>query len=190
MPNGRRNHHGLTLLEALVVLAIVAIFSRFAVFATSDWIARQRAAATMHTVQTAINFARQSAAGLNRRVIVCPVGPDGCGRRDTWHNGFLVFADRNGNARLDDDEPRLARLPGFRHGNVRWRSFRNRSYLAFTPRGVTDWQNGHFRYCPADGDMRWARQLVLNAAGRLYASRDADGDGVHEDAAGDPLTAC
>ena len=178
---------GYSLLEALIVLAIVAIFARFAVFETSEWLARHRAAAAMDSIRTAINFARQTAAGLNVRVIVCPAAAEGCGGRDAWHDGVMIFADENRNARRDDDERVLARLPGFRHGRVRWRSFRNRSYLVFTPRGITDWQNGHFRYCPDSGDVRRSRQLVLNAAGRVYPSRDGDGDGVHEDASGEPL---
>ena len=113
---------GYSLLEALVVLAIVAVFARFAVVETSAWMAGHRAAATMHTIQTAIIFARQSAAALNVRVIVGPAAADSCGGRDSWHNGVMVFPDRNRNARRDDNERVLARLPGFRHGSVRWRS--------------------------------------------------------------------
>ena len=65
MRHSRLTSSGLSLLEALVVLTIVAVFTRFAIFETSDWLARQRAATTMHMFQTAINFARQSAAALN-----------------------------------------------------------------------------------------------------------------------------
>ncbi len=187
MVSSDRTTTGVSLIEMLVVIGIVVLLTRFAIFDAGDWIKRQNADATMLALRSAINTARHAAVTLNHRVVVCPAAGEQCGRRDRWADGMLIFADLNRNRRRDADEPRVAALPGFDHGSVSWRSFRNRSYLVFTPRGLTDWQNGHFRYCPANGDLRWARQLVLNAAGRMYGSRDSDQDGIHEDAQGAPL---
>ncbi len=182
-----RNSAGISLIEMLVVLGIVVILTRYAVFDAGNWIKRHEADAAMFEMRSAINAARHAAITLNQRVIVCPAAGELCGPRDSWARGTLIFADPNRNRQRDDAEPLVAALPGFDHGSLIWRSFRNRSYLVFTPRGLTDWQNGHFRYCPGDGDLRWARQLVLNAAGRMYGSRDSDEDGIHEDARGEPL---
>ena len=108
-----------------------------------------------------------------------------CGRRNTWHNGALVFLDRNANGRFDGSDVLLRRIPRLGEGErFYWRSFRNRSYLMIRPSGLTDWQNGNLLYCPASGDPRFARQIVINAQGRVRHARDSDGDGIVEDAQG------
>ena len=108
-----------------------------------------------------------------------------CGRRNTWHNGALVFLDRNANGRFDGSDVLLRRIPRLGEGErFYWRSFRNRSYLMIRPSGLTDWQNGNLLYCPASGDPRFARQIVINAQARVRHARDSDGDGIVEDAQG------
>ena len=113
---------------------------------------------------------------------------DACGRRSDWHQGGWIFADANSNARIDEGERVYGALPPLRKGSsLRWRSFRNRGYLRFRANGLTDWQNGHFQYCPPGGDPRHARQVILNAQGRARLAPDTDGDGIAEDADGRPL---
>ena len=110
---------------------------------------------------------------------------ESCGRRNTWHNGALVFLDRNANGRFDGSDALLRRMPRLREGDrFYWRSFRNRSYLMIRPSGLTDWQNGNLLYCPESGDPRFARQIVINAQARVRHARDSDGDGIVEDAKG------
>jgi len=70
---------------------------------------------------------------------------------------------------------------------VYWRSFRNRSYLQINATGLTNWQNGHLLYCPANGDVHFARAVIINAQGRVRNAADSNGDGIVEDANGDPL---
>jgi type IV fimbrial biogenesis protein FimT len=82
----------------------------------------------------------------------------------------------------------LRGIPALPAGStVFWRSFRNRPYLVFQPTGLTDWQNGHFLFCPASGNARDARQVVLNPQGRLRQMTDRDGDGIVEDTSGRPV---
>ena len=57
-----------------------------------------------------------------------------------------------------------------------------------TGNGYTHFQNGNFVYCPADGDLRYARQLVINVQGRARTSQDVDHDGFVEDRLGRHLT--
>ncbi|MEC8059925.1 MAG: GspH/FimT family protein [Pseudomonadota bacterium] len=90
-----------------------------------------------------------------------------CGKRNQWQLGVLAFTDFNRNRRLDDNEHIVAQLPSFHTATIRWRSFRNRSYLRFTPEGLTDWQNGNFLFCDNQGAPELTRQITLNHAGRL-----------------------
>jgi type IV fimbrial biogenesis protein FimT len=180
---------GHTVLEMLVALGVAAILAGLALPAFQGFVERNRSVTVLNQIVGSLNSARHAAVMLRTTVTLCP-SPTGvdCGGRDTWHQGALMFADRNANGNLDTDETVLRRLPGLETGaRIYWRSFRNRSYLQMRPTGLTDWQNGNFLYCPADGDERYAREVIVNAQGRPRAAPDTDHDGTPEDANGQPL---
>jgi type IV fimbrial biogenesis protein FimT len=177
-----------TTIELLICLALSALLLRLAVPGFVDLLAGQRAVAASNAIIGVIALARSTAMRHQSVVVLCPDNENRCGRQRHWSTGALIFADANGNRQYDPEETLLGTLPAFDRGaSVIWRSFRNRSYLVFNPSGLTDWQNGHFQYCPANGDVRFARQIILNAAGRTRVAPDRDGDGIREDARGRPL---
>jgi type IV fimbrial biogenesis protein FimT len=180
---------GLTLVELLVTLVIVAIMLRLAAPAFRDLTAASRSSAALNHLIGAVALARSSAVTHYDTVTLCPGAERACLGRDQWHRGALVFLDRDGDGRLDGEDAVLRRLPSLdAGGRIYWRSFRNRSYLQFLPKGYTPWQNGHFLYCAASGNPKEARMLILNVQGRLRPARDSNGDGVVEDASGKPVS--
>ena len=182
------DNFGFTLAEMLVVVAMLAVLTHSALLYVPDWISRHQAQATIRVLQSAVNLARLAAVNKRVNIVVCPRNQQTCGARDTWHQGILIFEDHDNSRSFNHLDVPVAELPGFDHGHVVWRSFRNRRYLLFTPRGMTAWQNGHFRYCPSSQEAQFARQLTLNYAGRTYVSADRNNDGIHEDPYGEPLT--
>ena len=177
------SENGFSLIELMTVLAMVAVLSLFASLWSRDWVDNKQASSTVASFAAAVHLARQTAIVKNMPVTFCPRGVDGCGSRDTWHEGAIVFVDFNQNRRIDANDHLVKSIPSLKSGiRVYWRSFRNRSYLRFTATGLTDWQNGNFLICKTAAQH--ARQLILNSAGRMYFSRDSDGDGIHEDARG------
>lgn len=179
---------GLTLSELLAVLAVAAVLAGAAVPGLSPLITRAKADAAIEQMSRAIRFTRYQAITRRSTVSFCPARETLCGRRDSWHEGAMVFLDANADGDLDSGEEVLQRLPPIAGYRVRWRSFRNRKSLSMRPDGTTDWQPGNMVVCPTDGDTRHARQLIVNAQGRLRLSRDQDGDGVVEDARGRPVS--
>lgn len=179
---------GISLVEILITLVIAGVLLRIALPAFGDFIAGQRAVAAINGVIGSVQLARSRAVTGRTTVIFCPRREAICGSRSDWSNGGWIFADQNRNAELDENEPVIGSLPPMPAGaTLTWRAFRNRAYLRFLPTGLTDWQNGHFLYCPANADARFARVLILNAQGRVRVTRDTDGDGIAEDAGGSPL---
>lgn len=180
---------GFNLTELMVTLAVAGVLMGIAIPEFAVLAAGQRASARINSVAAAIHTARYLAVTHNRAMTLCSGHGPVCGGRDDWHEGMLIFADSDGNRRVDDGEYVGARLPGLIAGEtIVWRSFGSRSFLRFRSSGISDWQAGNFQYCPADRDPRFARQLILNAQGRTRHATDSDGDGIREDARGRPLT--
>ena len=176
---------GLTLVELLTTLAVAGILVTAASGGATHMMEQHRADAAVNQMIGAVRFARHAAVSHRAFVTLCPANRTRCGRRNTWHNGALVFLDRDANGRFDGSDVLLRRMPPLREGDrFYWRSFRNRSYLMIRPSGLTDWQNGNLLYCPQGEDPRFARQIVINAQARVRHARDSDGDGIVEDARG------
>lgn len=178
--------NGISLLELIVTLTITLVVTAAALPTFKSILDRSSLEADLRSFATLINHARHAAITLNRTVTVCPGQRTACFARNNWHRGAIVFVDENANRQPDPGENIVGGMAEL-NSHVRWRAFRNRSYLQFTPTGFTAWQNGHFLFCPTSGSDNLARQLVLNAAGRLYFSRDANADGFHEDVRGRAL---
>lgn len=192
MPDRAPPPRGVTLIELLVALALLTALFRLALPAFDELIARERATAALNRMLGLVQQARAAAVQENRALVLCAsdstLAEAPCAGRDDWHLGTLLFADRNRDGRFAPGERAVRRDSGWSgQARIRWRSFRNRSYLRFRPNGMTDWQNGSFTWCPASRDPGLAVQLVLNAGGRARKATDADGDGVAEDSQGRPL---
>jgi type IV fimbrial biogenesis protein FimT len=180
---------GFTLTELLASLAVMVTLTSLAAPEMVRLVSQQRSTAALTQLLGAVQLARSSAITRGTVVTLCPSesGRD-CAGRNQWHHGALVFVDEDRDGQRDAEDELLRALPGFAHGaRVYWRSFRNKRYLQLNALGMTNWQNGHFLYCPANRDPRFARQLILNAQARVRKAPDTDRDGVPEDANGDPL---
>ena len=175
----------MSMMELMTTLAVAAALAGAAAPGVANLVGRSQADAAIGQLRDGVQFARQLAVARRVTATLCPGSGTACGRRNSWHEGALVFLDDNGNGAREAGEAivsRLAPLPaGYR---VTWRSFRNRTSLSMLPTGLTDWQNGSMLLCPPDGDARQARLLVVNAQGRVRLARDGNGDGVVERANG------
>jgi type IV fimbrial biogenesis protein FimT len=174
--------------ELLAALAVAGVLFGLAIPGFSDFIAQQRTVAAVNQIVGAVNFARAAAITYRATTVLCPAEGTTCARRNEWHLGAMVFKDRNANGKREPSEPVVNQFPPLRSGErLFWRSFRNKSYLQFRSTGLTSWQNGSFQYCPAGSDPQFSKVIIINAQGRATKSRDANNDGLDEDASGQPL---
>ncbi len=180
---------GYSIFEALISLCVASILIGLALPKLGELVSRQRAVAAVNQIIGAVAATRHAAVKHRTTATLCPAEAGVCAGAHSWHLGAMIFKDANANGTREADELILAQLPRMRRGErVYWRSFRNKTYLQFSPNGWTDWQNGSFQYCPADADARISKAVIINAQGRAAVSRDTDGDGIDESAAGTPLS--
>jgi len=184
-----RRDCGYTLLEVVVVVAIVAILANLSVPGLGATVRTQQGETLLNELARQMAFARSSAVTHGQNVTLCrDNGAGQCGSH--WNSGVLVFVDNDSDGVLDAGEE-LLRQAGFRTvgtaATVKLRSFPNRQYVQFTPLGFTRGQSGSFTWCPPDGNTTMARQLIFTQTGRTRVARDSDGDGVREGADGTPL---
>ena len=176
---------GLTMIELLMTLGILAILLATAGPAFSRYLAETRARTAMAHMQTLFAYARFEAVHSAQAMTLCALDGDGrCSRVWGPEHTVSVFRDRNENRRLDGDEApkRSVRWP-LREGRLFWRASLAATHLTFDSGGAT-WQNGTLVYCPENRAARHARALVISQTGRSYLTRDRDGDGIREDRRG------
>jgi type IV fimbrial biogenesis protein FimT len=159
---------GFTLIEAMLAMLVAAVLLGLAVPAWSNASEAARAIEARAAMQDTLDQAMRHAALTGSEVVLCP-GTAAC--RDTWDwsAGWVSWADRDGDRRLDAGEAVLHReqaLPG----RVHLRSTRGRRRLVLHPHGgAAAGTNVTFTLCDGRGAAR-SVALVLAASGRL---RDA-----------------
>lgn len=149
--------HGLTLLEVLTAIAIVAVLAGLAVPALDRVVLNARRTAAMEALVRAAWFARIEALQRGRPVLLCASSD---GERCTadpgaWSDGWLV---------APADSPTLALRRGAGATDPRARLLANRSAFSFEPyeRRST---NGTLAWCDDRGAAA-ARAVVIAPTGR------------------------
>jgi type IV fimbrial biogenesis protein FimT len=161
---------GFTLIEALVVMALLALLLGLAVPGVSGWRARQQLQASAENFWNGLMLARSQALLHQQHVTMCAVSSAGvCDVSATWSSGWQVFLDGNRNGQREPAERLLlerAQVPGsvFITGN---------STVAHTigygADGRSEQLGGGFlagtvSVCSAGQAQGW--RLVINAVGR------------------------
>ena len=181
-------HKAYSLPELLFTLALLAILTAFAVPRFDQLLAEQRASTIINQLVLRIETARKQALLRGQTLTLCPAEGT-CLGRDDWIKGALLFVDQEADGRMAATDRLVRRFSPFdSSGEIEWRSFGNRAWIQFGPDGLTPSQSGRFTYCPADGNPRFARQIIVNASGRTRLASDQDGDGIRESSDGHPLS--
>lgn len=177
---------GVTLIELMSTLLILAILLGIGLPGMGRLLASNQAGSSMLQLRSLLGFARQSAITLHQEVTLCGTA-DGLSCAREWQgHPTLVFLDDNRNRKADAGERILLVSELTRDGRIRWAASGMRASLRFQPDGGVG-EFGNFTYCPRDNDLRHARQLIVAMTGRPRPAIDADGDGIAEDADGNPL---
>jgi type IV fimbrial biogenesis protein FimT len=161
---------GITLIETMLALALVAILLAAAAPAFGTLIARTESDVSRGTLVTALETARILAVSRSRHVVVCPsVDQQYCGRTSEWQHGWIVFSDTNHDGARDTEEPILSVTQAHSSG-VAILSGAGRKRIDFRPDGSSPGSNVTFTICDARGAAE-AQAIVINNTGRLRTGK-------------------
>lgn len=161
---------GFTLVEALVVLAVLAVLLGLAVPGLTGLRERQQLQAQAEDFWNSLMLARAQALLHQQHTTVCAASASGvCDAAAGWHAGWLVFVDGNRNGRREANElllqqrrsaPAVVRIVG--NSTVS-------HMVGYSAEGRSEsltgaFQAGTVRFCAPGQSEGW--QVVLNAIGR------------------------
>ena len=164
------HHRGFTLLEALVVLALLGVLLALAAPGMSDLRQKHKMQSQAEQLQAALLLARSEALRRQQRVSLCARATDGtCDANGQWQQGWLVFVDANDNGLHDSGEVVIevhAPVPQVVQLGV---TNTVKAYFSYGAEGRSMSTNGAFmagtwRFCQASTLVGW--QVVSNALGK------------------------
>ena len=106
---GKMHAEGVTLIELMVAIAVMAIVITLGIPAFADFLAANRMSAAANDVVSALHLARSEALKRQATVTMCASedpaadNPD-CSAAATPASGWLIFSDDNANAAVDGGE--------------------------------------------------------------------------------------
>lgn len=167
-------HRGFTLLEALVVLALLALLLTLALPHLKRTQHRHQMQSQAEQLQSSLMLARSEALRRQQRVTLCvrasePLASEHCAMAGSWSQGWVVFVDANGNARREATEAVVLLhepLPAFLtlQGNATVDR-----YVSYGPSGRSQSTTGAFQagtltLCATGQSHVW--RVVINAVGK------------------------
>lgn len=170
------NSKGFSLVELMVVLAVAGIGLSIIVPNFSANIKHSRLTSSVNELLSAVHVARSEASKRGVPVVICRTSDNSastptCGTGQSWRDGWIVYADDNGNGAFDNNEDVIQR------GNTQPDSIFVKSHadiantITYLPNGFADLPlgNGNQRlilYCDGQGSDNYTRALVITNTGR------------------------
>jgi type IV fimbrial biogenesis protein FimT len=172
MPTLPRPAAGLTLLELLIAVALVAVLAAVAVPRFVAAREAVHASAAHQALLASLMAASAHAASTGAHVVLCPGDAAGCRSTHDWSGGWIVFADIDDDRVRDPGDTLVSRTPAL-GARARLRSTVGRTRIVFQPDGAAAGSNVTFTLCDGRGTAR-AQSLVMNNAGGLRAAPASD----------------
>lgn len=163
---------GFTLIEALIGLAVASVLVGTAVPAWTGATEAAHASSARSALLASLVQSINHAALTGSEVVLCPGNGSGCRDTADWSDGWIAYADLDGDRVRDPAETLLHAEPALA-GKVHLRTTSGRKRLVFQPNGGNAGSNVTFTLCDGRG-VNKATTLVLANDGRLRAGKPTE----------------
>ena len=176
---GRFFYQGYTLIELLVVLSVASILALNVFPNLSALMAQERSVILTNSLASTLAYARSEAILKQTTILTCQSDNGSeCNRSESWHNGWIVFVDKNNNKQRDAEESLLRVFAAADNGTqaVFNGAFGINHYLKYKPSGHA-FPNGSFFIC--NPNIGIGKALIMYRSGRLRLSKvQTDGSAI------------
>jgi type IV fimbrial biogenesis protein FimT len=164
---GRRRVRGVTLIEQVMVVAILAVLAGVACPSLAGLLHRQRLQVAQSDFIAALNYARGEAVTRQARLVFCPTRDHSrCSEETRWEGGWLVGLDRD-----HDNQPDSAPLrTGENYAQLIIQSSEGRRHVTFLPDGTAGGSNLTLLFCSVSQTQAPLRVVVSNS-GRVRGAK-------------------
>lgn len=176
---------GFSLFELLTVLFIASTALALSARAWQSTRLQSHADNLSEQVATLLKLARAQAIIENTFVTLCP-SFNGSLCTAQASEQWIIFTDSNKNKALDSSEQLLHTQQLELNDFSLNLKPSNRGYFRFEALGITHGTMGSVLIC--HNSPRALRKLTLSLLGRVTRSQDRNGDGIHEERSGKPLS--
>ncbi|MGK0371034.1 MAG: type IV fimbrial biogenesis protein FimT [Glaciecola sp.] len=174
---------GMTLIEMLVALAVVAIVLTVVAPNVQTILSKNRTTSEINELSAVIQFARFTAIDQTSTAVICPSTNYASCSTD-WNQAKIVFIDSNGNNTRDTAEPLLMSTTAIASTNTMTGPA---VAISFLDSGVAN-ASTSIKVCPNTNVVELARSININAQGRVRVSIDSDKNDIFEDTDGNELS--
>jgi len=159
-----RFQFGFTLLEMLITLSISAILTTTAIPAFYELVQRNRLTTEINTFVGHLHYTRSEAVKRGVRAVMCrSTDGESCERTAGWEEGWIIFADYNGNRELDGRDQLLFVEKGEENGITITSGRRRR--IVFQNTGQSPGSNGTYVFCIPEYP-KYAKAVIISNTGR------------------------
>ncbi len=180
-----QNTKGFTLVELMLTLVITTILVTLSLPSLNTLITSFERHGAVHDLLGLFALARKHAVMNGTLVTVCPLDAQKkCGTN--WNGEIHAFSDPENTRSASSEQAILQTISPQGNGKFTVRSL-HKSFFQFHPTGFTYSDLGNITWCPDSGDPTQAAQIIVSRGGRVRIARDRNGDGIPEDANGQPV---
>jgi type IV fimbrial biogenesis protein FimT len=177
MNSSRKTHLGFSLLELMTALAVAAVLVTVGVPSFRYVTNANRITAEVNGLLGDLQLARAEAIKEGRPVTVCrSVNGATCAAATSWHSGWIVFMDSNGNRTVQVGESVLRAQTPFAAGDT-FVASNNISAVTFNREGFAFGLPGTVTVTLHDptGNSAWTRCLAISIVGQMQTQKAGTG---------------